>query len=340
MLAFNSIRKYTLALLETFNDLKVEYSVMEDGVQQFKYKKIPIKYSSREKINLFDEVEEKQLLSGNYNMLPRASLALSTTVKNAERQPNKFNKIATTDFGEFIFNAVSYDFSFEMAIMCRGMNEASAVMEQIAVRFNPTYTVRINEIPNQIEPTSVPIQLLDLSLEPVEYDELSTNIVTVNVGMMLKGNFYTPVQELAKIHNVQMYLNMWHHSDKNEYNRAKLYEFDVEDNIMQPDPETFDLVDTEGQFGNVIPVISDIECEDTVVTDEELVMKCISTDKDNKLDELDFVWTVSGSAMIIDQRLEYATLLGTSTEIVEVQCAVIDVHNNTSNIFTKQITIT
>ena len=339
MLTHNTIRKYTLAVLDTFNNLKIEYPVTTNGVQGLTIKDIPIKYSSREKLNLFDEVEEKHLLSGNYNVLPRTTVALTTVVKNTERQPNKYNKIASTNFGDFTFNAVAYDFSFDMSIMCRGMNEASSIIEQITTRFNPTYTVLINEIPNQVKPTSVPIQLLDIGVETQEYDELSQDIVTVAVGLMLKGNFYSPILQIDKIKNVNMFLNLWHTSIKNEYNRAKLYDYDVNDSILDPNPTTYDLVDTEGQFGNIVPEITAIVSDDTVAIGSTISLKAVFNDYDNKIDELTFNWNVDGNTTLTSDK-ENAELIGTSVEVVTVQCMIIDVHSNTSNLFTKTISIT
>jgi len=338
MLIHNTIRKYTLGMLETFNGLKVEYAVENDnGTPEYKYKNIPIKYSTREKINLLDETDEQNLLSGNHNVLPRTSIALTSIVKNNERQSNKFNKIATTDFGEFMFNAVAYDFSFDMTIMCRGMNEASMIIEQITSRFNPTYTLLINEIPNQVTPTSVPLQLLDVGIEGLEYEELSANVIQVAVGFMLKGNFYSPIEEMAKIKNVDMYMNFWHHSTANDYNRAKLYEYDVTNTILQPDPKEFDLVTVDGEFGQIPPQITDIECADGSV-DEEIQAVCKFIDHDNKYDELQFIWSVTGNAEIVGNGDE-VIVIGHSTETLELKCMILDVHNNNSNMFIKQVTI-
>jgi len=352
----HSIRKYTLAMLETFNGLFVEIEDKnQDNENIYKYKQIPIKYKSREKLNLFDEIEEKNLLSGNYNVLPRTSLALVSIIKNNERQSNKFCKIATTNFGEFLYNAVSYDFSYDMSVMCRGMNEASNIIEQIASKFNPTYTLLINEIPNQITPTSCPIQLIELTMEDTEYEELSTNIVIVTASFILKGNFYEPVREMKKIKHYKMFLNMWHHSIENEMNRAKLYDFDVIDSIPEDIGEDYDLTDIEGQFGNIQPVITDIitsdpldedvPMTDTIQVNEELGLICELHDYDNKWSELFYTWDVNGSAIIYDNPNSEITdgsrkiLKGNATETIEVKCIVQDVHGNSSNMFIKQITV-
>lgn len=329
----NSIRKYTLAMLETFNGLKVEYT----KAGEIKQRNVPIKYANREKINLLNETEQNNLLSGNYNFLPRSSLSLVGIIRNLERQTNKFVKIATTDFGEFIFNATSFDFNFELNIMCRGMNEASMIVEQIASRFNPNYTLLINEIPNQAKPTSVPVQLLEIGIEPEEYEEMSTNICIVSASFYIKGNFYQPVEIKEKIKHFDIFLNMWYHSVENDYNRAKKYEFDVEDGIPSLS-STIDLVDSEGQFGNIEPQILDIIGPDTISTDTEVEFVCQWNDADNKVEELYFDWGIHGTATL-DEVDDKVKVIATSQEIIELSCIITDVHNNTSNLFTKQITV-
>ena len=336
MFFHNTLRKYTLALLETFGNLKVEYTVNTNSEVQTLYKKIPIKYSNREKINLLDEIDEKNLLSGNYNFLPRSKLSLTDLVRNIERQSMKYIKLGTNNFGEFIFNAVSYDFNYEIVIMCRGMNEASMITEQITTKFNPTYNLLINEIPNQDVPTTVPIQLLAIELEPQEYDELSTDIINVHVSISLKGNFYSPLDKQDKIKHLKMFLNLWYTSEKNDFNRAVQFDYDVVRDLPR-DLVIHDLT-VDGEFAKIIPQITSLESKDSVSVNTKLKITCIYNDYDNKLDELSFSWNSTGSTTI-ENHGYYIYLSGQSSEVIEVQCIITDIHNNTSNLMTKQITI-
>ena len=332
ILFHNSIRKYTLAMLETFNGLKVEYN--RNGV--LAYRKVPIKYATREKLTLLDEADQNSILSGNFSVLPRSSLTLSSTTRNFERQSNKFVKLAIGDFGEFIFNATAYDFNFDMTIMCRGMNEASSLVEQIASRFNPNYTILINEIPNQQVPTSVPIQLVEVNLEGDVFEEMSANIVLVTASFVLKGNFYQPLEIQKQIKYVDMYMDMWYSTIQNDYNRAKKFGYDVIENRTVLDDEISLFED--GRFANIPPVILDIIGGDSIEVGKTLDLVCQWRDDDNKKEELTFTWYVNGNATITSNT-DTAKLVGNSTEIVEVFCIITDVHNNTSNLFTKQVTV-
>lgn len=77
--------------------------------------------------------------------------------------------------------------------MCRGMNEASQLIESVQTRFNPTLEIDIWEAQNQSEQTRVPVRLLDISLDQGEYLEDSVNIITIDCTLSIFGNLYQPV---------------------------------------------------------------------------------------------------------------------------------------------------
>ena len=154
-----TIRKYTAAILDLFNDLEIQY---ENSLGVTISRPIPIRYSSREKATIFDEYTTEQLLSGNYSILPRASLSLQSMSKVDSRVTNKNTKInqyKTDDSIEFSFNSVPYEFTFEIIVQCRGMNEAAQIIEQIAPKFNPTVNIDVWDAANLSEPTRIPVRL-------------------------------------------------------------------------------------------------------------------------------------------------------------------------------------
>ena len=336
MLYHNSIRKYTLALLSTFNNLKIENKLSDGTIQT---QNIPINFANKEKSSIFSELDTKQIQQGNTSFLPRASLSISSIVKQEARTTNKYVKINTSN-GDFTFNAVPYEFAFELEIQCRGMNEASMIIEQIATKFNPVYSLRINEVPNQTEPTTIQVQLLDIDMIADEFEDISINLVTISAGLSLKGNFYSPVQSMEQIENVDMYINAWHQSEENEYNRAVLYNYDVQDNLTNEGTK-YNLVSIDGQFAEIAPVITDVVSQDgadIATINEPYTLEVIYNDYDNKEEEMIFVWSVSGSATIgTGNRI--VELTGTASEIVEVSVVITDIHGNNSGTFIKQITV-
>lgn len=189
----NTIRKYVQALLNAFNDLEVQYLTTDEKIIT---KEVPIVYASREKSNIADFVTQDFLERGNYNILPRSYIRLQQIQKSEERVLNKLIKTNINiqgNFQEYIFNPVPYEFTFEYTLMCRGMNEASQLIESIQTRFNPTLEIDIWEAQNQTEQTRVPVRLLDIQLDQGEYLEDSVNIITIDCTLQIHGNLYQPL---------------------------------------------------------------------------------------------------------------------------------------------------
>jgi hypothetical protein len=257
-------------------------------------------------------------------------------IRQEARITNKFVKINTLN-GDFSFNAMPYEFAYELEVQCRGMNEASMIVEQIATKFNPTYTLRINEVPNQTTPTTIPVQLLDIDIQASEYEDISMNLVIISVGLSLKGNFYPPITSMEQIENVDMFVNMWHTDDLNEFNRATLYNYNVVNNLTNAGA-VHSLVTTDGVFGTIIPTISSIFSETSGGLGIPLTMEVVYTDYDNQQSELIFVWNVTGNATITSGS-RIVELTGNSQEVVDVSVLITDIHGNSSGTFIKQITI-
>lgn len=199
----NSIRKYTGALLETFNAFEIQYKTTTGELN----KKIPIVYAVREKGQILDPYTYSQLTEGNYNILPRANLSLVAITKADNRVQNRNHKINTFRDDEqlqYSFNSVPYEFSYSLSFHCRGMNEAAMIIEQIAPMFNPTVEIDIWDALNLDVPTRIPVRLLDISLEPSPYDELSSNIITLECGISLMGNLYQPIKSYGRIKEFEM----------------------------------------------------------------------------------------------------------------------------------------
>lgn len=328
MFHHGTIRKYTAALLDLFNDMEIQYA---DSNGNTRARNIPIKYSSIEKHKELDNFSAEQLLSGNTNVLPRASLALSTMTKAEQRIQNKNLKINTVkkeSAFEYMYNSVPYEFTFELAVMCRGMNEASMVIEQIAPKFNPTINIDVWDAENLNEPTRIPVKLLDIGIESNEYDELSSNIVTVNIGLSIMGNLYPPIKSVERVKEYKIYMAE-QISDK--FKRTTAFNFDV-----QPDGTLQQTSDIHLAYPNMYaPNIIDIVGFNVGIGDNTL--EVIFDDKDNKDGELRFEWSVIGAALVIPAR-EQATVIVNATGDIEVHCTVYDSFNNYSS-YSKIFTI-
>lgn len=219
-----TIRKYTAALLGAFNDIEIQY---EKSTTESVTKEVPIVYGVREKSRILDKYTTEQLLSGNYNVLPRASLSMAGMDKAESRTTNKNRKInqyKTDQTIDYQFNSVPYTFNFELIFQCRGMNEVTQIVEQIAPKFNPTVDIDVWDATNLNEPTRVPVKLESIDIESEEYDELSSNIFSVVCLLSLAGNLYPPIKQQERIQEFKMRIN---EIDGDFYTQKEILNWDV-----------------------------------------------------------------------------------------------------------------
>lgn len=319
----NTIRTYTGALLNLFNDLEVQY---KNSLGEVTSRNIPIRFATKEKSKMLDEHTTEQLLSGNFNVLPRANLAWSSMIKAEQRTTNKHVKINTKakeDVFEFLYNSVPYEFTYELTIMCRGMNEATMIVEQIACKFNPIINIDVYDATNLDEPTRIPVTLLDIGVEPSEYEELSSNIINVSVGLSIKGNIYPPIKSIERVKEFKIFLNESYADNSNNYKKDSV--ITVNDDISTFIPE----------IENTHPRIIEIVGSNIVIGSNDLT--CIWEDDDSTIRELTFEWFVlSGSASIVGNK-DTASLSVSGAGTIEVLCKITDEnanYNSKTKIFT------
>lgn len=329
MIHHGTIRKYTAALLDLFNGIEIQYQDSEDNTIS---RNIPIVYSSREKSRLLDSYTNQQLLDGNFNVLPRANLSLSTMAKSDTRVQNKnvtINRYKTEEAFEYMYNSVPYEFTFELNVICRGMNEATMIIEQIAPKFNPTVNIDIWDAENLNEPTRIPVKLLDIGIESEDYEELSSNLVNINFGLSIMGNLYPAIKSTPRIRDFKMYLN---EQQGDYFNKTSIMGWDVNDDGELENGEITTVSDTT----TYAPSIISISSESPVGLGQNNLI-AIFEDKDNKLSELSFEWEILSGSAVLTGDLDQAVLNVSASGDIEVQVTITDAfgnYNSLSKIFT------
>ena len=326
----NTIRTYTGALLNLFNDLEVQYKNSSGEVTS---RNIPIRFATKEKSKILDEYTTEQLTSGNYNVLPRANLSWSNMIKAEQRTTNKHVKIntkATDTHFEFLYNSVPYEFTYELTIMCRGLNEATMIIEQIACKFNPIINIDVYDATNLDEPTRIPVSLLDIGIEPSEYEDLSSNLINISVGLSIKGNIYPPIKSIERIKEFKMFLNESQEPEFNNYTKKTVFSYDVIDNEVKNEkifiPEIMDT------YPRIIEIVgSNISLGNNNIN-------CIWEDGDSTIREVSFEWFVLNTNASIIGNKDTAILTVTASGAVEVLCKITD-ENGNYNSKTKIFTV-
>ena len=206
---FETLRTYTASLLALFGDLEVQTTHSNGKIHS---SRVPIQYSNREKSDIINQLDYNQIFSANSQILPRAVLIFTSLTPAYERAKVKFQKIfkVKTESGtqQFNFNSIPYNFEYQIVAQTRGMNEACQIIEQVCTYFNPSYNMKIQEIPIEgIDKTSVKLEMSNVSVEQQDIDDYSTNITTITFDLTLSGNLYPAIKESQIIKQVQMYLH-------------------------------------------------------------------------------------------------------------------------------------
>lgn len=224
MFYHNTIRRYTLALLDFFNNMEIQY--LGDGDEVIT-KSVPIRYKTREKLLSIDKSTE-QILSGNTNVLPRAELEFTGLSADTERQASKYLKINRLRKGseaDYQMNCLSYEFSFTVKVLCRGFNEVSQLIEQVAPKFNPIVNIDVRDAEDEQEPTRIPVQLDGVEFDVPEYEAASNNICTVSFNLKLFGYLFQPIKTYSLVKELHVNLNT-------PYLNSVKMSFDVKDSIQ------------------------------------------------------------------------------------------------------------
>lgn len=315
-----TLKKYTACILNLFNEIEVQYL---DSKKNLKSTIVPIQFTSREKSNVLKQYTAQQLYTGNTNILPRLGLYFESLEPAYNRATSKFVKInKSLPDGEklnYQYNRIPYNFNYRLVAQCRGMNEASMILEQIVSYFNPSYAFKVQEIAYN-EPETILLVLNSTDIEQTEYEDYSKDIVTITFNLTLKGNIYPSIKEQKVIKQVDMFFNQLHNDT--DYHRQSLIESKVFDKQVKKQIKyNFDK--------QAIPEIKDI----IRVKDK---LEVLFNDKDNKLEwnEFAFLWTYDGAnkgtngTKVVDfANKNYGT--------TKVSVQVIDYHGNKSEVFSK-----
>jgi hypothetical protein len=231
----SSIKNYTIALLDLFNDIHVpRFKNNGDLLSDIT---VPIKFGNRDKAYMLSEHDLENLHNGNVNILPRMVLQFDGMAKAPDRDTNKLSKINKRKIGmdpadlmyEYHYNAVAYDFNYTILIATRTFTDATIIVEQIAPMFRPDLTLKIQELDIQEKPTSVPVLIEDFTFTlPEDMSEEDIRIIEVEFPVRLKGNLYLPITDAGVIKEIE--INM----DIIESRRTALtekYELDFETNV-------------------------------------------------------------------------------------------------------------
>ena len=300
---FETLKTYTASLLSLFGDLETQVKHSNGKIHT---SRVPIQYSNREKSDIINQLTYEQIFSSNSQVLPRAVLLFNSMTPARERAKNKFVKISkiqtpmknstlvgsslNTDSLQYQFNSIPYNFEYQIVVQTRGMSEACQIIEQVCSYFNPSYNMKIAEIPfPEIPKTSIKLELTNTSIEQQEIDEYSTNIVTITFDLTLSGNLYPCVKDSKIVKQIQTFLST---------------------GTIPERTSSISVDENETILNKYNCIIRDIEFEDNKLT-------AIYESKCEKLIKFNFEWSINGQDLVYNAQTIPAKLK--DSDIVKVR---------------------
>lgn len=190
----SSTRKYTISVGNIFNSI---YVVRYDanGLET-KREKVPVSYGPKQKY-LYRTEQNPDLNEKFAIKLPRISFELIEIKYDASRKTVSTNKLrndtVVNGTKKFQYNAIPFEFVFDVGIMSKNTDESLQIIEQILPFFTPDYTITINAIPELNQKIDIPVTINSVNMT----DNWDTafkerrNIVW-DLNLTLKGFLYAP----------------------------------------------------------------------------------------------------------------------------------------------------
>ena len=197
-------RKYVVIFGNIFNNISLIRKDKDTG-KEIDRIKVPIIYGPKERY--VTRIEQDPDLQKEVAItLPRMSYEITGMNYDAARKQNSLLRQAKDNTATRVksqYMGVPYDFSFELSIYSKNIDDANHILEQILPYFNPDYTVSIIPIPEMSYIKDVPI-VLDTVSTSTQYEGNYDNVryVTTNLTFTMKGYFWGPVADPKLIRKV------------------------------------------------------------------------------------------------------------------------------------------
>lgn len=131
--------------------------------------KVPLFFAQREKFLVKRKEAEDMYRINEDKTYPRMAFDLTGLNYAPERQTNAIQKIRPfNNESVYQYNRVAYDFTFNLHITTKYLEQSLKIVEQIVPLFSPAFNVTVNEVDGFDTETDIPI-ILNSITEDIEY---------------------------------------------------------------------------------------------------------------------------------------------------------------------------
>lgn len=170
--------------------------------------KVPLAYGPAEKYLVRTE-EDPTLNRGFSIKLPRMSFQITNIQYDPSRKLNTIKKNVQPVEGQQgtvirQYQGVPYNISMDLSILCKYIDDANQIVEQILPWFTPGYTITVNTIPemNYKDDISVILNAVNLT-DNYEENWTTRRDIVWTLSFTIKGIFYGPIVDKKIITKVQ-----------------------------------------------------------------------------------------------------------------------------------------
>lgn len=207
-----------------FNDLYLHrYDKLGKESERFK---VPLAYGPKEKF--ITRLQSDPNLSKSINIaIPRMSFEMSGlsydgTRKRISTQTLTSNRNADTGVVS-MRSPIPYDFSFDLSIYVRNIEDGAQLIEQIVPFFTPDFTITVDFVPGLGQKFDIPI-ILNSIQQNIDYESNfdDTRLITWTLSFTVKGYLYPSVNTSTKVIKKST-VNTRMETDKQDVQKIRVY---------------------------------------------------------------------------------------------------------------------
>lgn len=193
------LRKYVAVFGTLFNNVVIGRSNGTDN--QFQRFKVPLEYGPREKFLAI--LEAKPDGKENAIQVPRMSFEMTGMEFDITRKLPRGNKL--TQGSTVLYYGMPWNINYQLNIMTKTDLDATKIVEQILINFQPDYTVDVQLIDGFDHIDRIPIVYQGVSHQDMyEGNFIERRIIVWTIDFVLKGWLYGPVNERKQIKKIDV----------------------------------------------------------------------------------------------------------------------------------------
>jgi hypothetical protein len=204
-----TLEKVTKAFGTLFNRIfVVKY---DESGEEIERNLVPINYATRHayiaRLESQPDLEDSLYVEAKF---PRLAYEIVAITYDGNRKLNTIHRNAGSvnpdGSRNVAYNSVAYNIDFVLTIIAKHVVDANQILEQILPYFTPSYTIKINSIPEMGYEENVTIELNGIGISDNYQDELNVQQrqVRYELSFTAKACFHGPVETAKIIKKVQV----------------------------------------------------------------------------------------------------------------------------------------